>query len=102
MRTRLKTLNAPYPHLLDRDFDLTIPLPLSGNREAEVSTDSMFLIRKLSMRATIPSKKERNEIDVVSGFGVKENAIPSIKPQRVSIIRYPLAKKLYHLLTGGF
>jgi hypothetical protein len=54
------------------------------------------------MRATIPSKKERNEIDVVSGFGVKENAIPSIKPQRVSIIRYPLAKKLYHLLTGGF
>jgi hypothetical protein len=51
--------------------------------------------------ATTPSKKERNEIAVVSGFGVNENAIPSIKPHIVSIIRYPLAKRPCHFLTGG-
>jgi hypothetical protein len=102
MRTRLETLNVPYPHLRGRDFDLTIPLPPSGNRETGVSTDWLFLIRKLSMRAMIPSKEERNEIAVVSGFGVKENAIPSIKPQRVSVIKYPLAKKPCHLSIWEF
>ena len=41
----------------------------------------------------------RNETTVVSGFGVKENAIPLMKPARVKITRYPAVKMSKHFLA---